>query len=262
MSVSLVSRSYASRYLADRGIHYGWAMVCLAFLTALFATASVGVPSVLIVPMSEDLGWSIGEIAAPTGLRLALFGLSAPFAGGLMLRYGPRRMVGLSGIVLLVGLAVSIFTTEKWHLWLGMGFLLGIGPGLTAMQLASVVASRWFTERQGLVLGLMTGATATGTLIFMPLAATVSDLWGWRAAMAIPAIGCILSLALFYLFAWDRPEEINLPRFGETTVSDVPLPYNENFVALSFRALSMAVKTRIFWILTVTFMICGISSYA
>ena len=261
MSISLVSRGYASRYLADRGVHYGWAMVGLAFLTALFATASVGVPSVLIVPMSEELGWSIGEIAAPTGLRLALFGLSAPFAGGLMLRYGPRRMVGLSGIVLLVGLAVSIVTTEKWHLWLGMGFLLGIGPGLTAMQLASVVASRWFTERQGLVLGLMTGATATGTLIFMPLAATVSELWGWRVAMAIPATGCILSLSLFYLFAWDRPEEINLPRLGETEVDKLPPPYEENFVALSFRALFIAVKSRLFWILTLTFMICGISSY-
>ena len=261
MSISLVSRGYASRYLANRGVHYGWAMVCLAFLTALFATASVGVPSVLIVPMSEDLGWSIGEIAAPTGLRLALFGLSAPFAGGLMLRYGPRRMVGLSGIVLLVGLAVSIVTTEKWHLWLGMGFLLGIGPGLTAMQLASVVASRWFTERQGLVLGLMTGATATGTLIFMPLAATVSELWGWRVAMAIPATGCILSLSLFYLFAWDRPEEIDLPRLGETEVDKLPPPYEENFVALSFRALFIAVKSRLFWILALTFMICGISSY-
>ena len=88
-----------------------------------------------------------------------------------MLKYGPRRMVGLSGIVLIIGLIISIFTTEKWHLWVGMGILLGIGPGLTAMQLSSVVASRWFNERQGLVIGLMTGATATGTLIFMPLAA-------------------------------------------------------------------------------------------
>ncbi|MBT6834050.1 MAG: MFS transporter, partial [Rhodobacterales bacterium] len=204
-------------------------MVALAFFSALFATASVGVPSVLIVPMSKDLGWSIGEIAAPTGLRLALFGLSAPFAGGLMLKYGPRRMVGLSGIVLIIGLIISIFTTEKWHLWVGMGILLGIGPGLTAMQLSSVIALRWFNERQGLVIGLMTGATATGTLIFMPLAATISDLYGWRAAMAIPTIGSVISIILFYLFAWDRPENINIPRLGETEVGLAPEPYKENF---------------------------------
>ena len=40
----------------------------------------------------------------------------------------------------------------------------------------------------------MTGATATGTLIFMPLAATISDLYDWRAAMAIPTIGSVISI--------------------------------------------------------------------
>ena len=47
----------------------------------------------LIVPMAEDLGWTIGELSAPQGLRLALFGLCAPLAGGLMLRYGPLKTV-------------------------------------------------------------------------------------------------------------------------------------------------------------------------
>jgi MFS family permease len=261
MPVFLSIRNQFSNALAARGFHFGWAMVALAFLNALFSTAAVGVPSVLIVPMSEDLGWSIGELAAPTGLRMALFGLSAPFAGGLMLRYGPRRMVGISGLVLLLGLAIAILTTEKWQLWLGMGLLLGIGPGLTAMQLSSVVASRWFTARQGLVLGIMTGATATGTLIFMPLAATVSELWGWRVAMAIPTVGSVVSLALFFLFARDRPEDIDLPRYGETEVNAAPPPYTTNFVALSFRALGLGVKSWVFWVLTFTFMICGLSSY-
>ena len=191
-----LARHRLSNALEQRGIHFGWVMVALAFVNALFATSAVGVPSVLIVPMAEDLGWSIGELAASTGLRMALFGLSAPFAGGLMMRYGPRYMVGLSGILLIIGLVLSITTTQKWQLWLGMGFLLGIGPGLAAMQLASVVAPRWFTDRQGLVLGIMMGATATGLLIFMPLAAMISEAYGWRLAMAIPTVGCILSLAL------------------------------------------------------------------
>jgi len=158
-------------YLQMRGIHYGWFMVFLAFTQSMFSAAAMGVPSVLIVPMAKDLGWTIGELSAPQGLRLALFGLGAPLAGGLMLRYGPRMMVSLSGILLLIGLVISIITTEKWQLWLGMGILLGIAPGLTAMQIGSVIASRWLKERQGLVIGIMSGALATGTLIFMPIAA-------------------------------------------------------------------------------------------
>ena len=97
-----------------------------------------------------------------------------------------------------------------------MGLPLGIGPSRTAMQRASVVASRWFTGRQGLVLGIMMGATATGMLIFMPLAVMISEAYGWRLAMAIPTVGCILSLALFYFFADDWPEDINMPHFAAT----------------------------------------------
>lgn len=70
-----------------------------------------------------------------------------------------------------------------------------------------------------------------------------------------------LSLALFYIFAHDRPEDINLPRFGETDVAPMPPPYTTNFVALSFNALELGVKCGTFWILTLTFAICGISSY-
>lgn len=221
----------------------------------------MGVPSVLIVPMSADLGWSIGELSAPTGLRLALFGLAAPLAGGLMIRYGPRKMVFISGAMLVSGLIISIFTTEKWQLWLGMGFLLGIAPGLTAMQVSSVIASRWFAARQGLVLGFLSGAVATGTLIFMPLAAWASDLWGWRVALAIPASGALLSWLLFSWLAYDRPQELQLPLFGEDKVAPPPQPVTANFVLISVQALGLGVRSWLFWILVFTFAICGVSSF-
>ena len=70
-----------ARALAARGIHYGWVMVALTFAFAVFSSSALGVPSVLIVPMAQELGWTIGELSAPQGLRLALFGLAAPLAG-------------------------------------------------------------------------------------------------------------------------------------------------------------------------------------
>lgn len=121
MSVVQILRDNFVASLHKRGIHYGWVMTFLAFLYALFSSAAMGVPSVLIVPMAKELGWSLGDLSAPQGLRLALFGLAAPFAGGLMLRYGPRRMVSISGAMLIIGLIVAITTTAKWQLWLGQG---------------------------------------------------------------------------------------------------------------------------------------------
>lgn len=255
------ARAVFARALADRGVHYGWAMAALAFMYSLFSSAAMGVPGVLIVPMSKELGWSISELSAPLGLRLSLFGLIAPFAGGLMLRYGPRRMVGLSGILLILGLLLSISITEKWQLWLGMGLLLGIAPGLTAMQLSTVIATRWFTARQGLVLGILNGAVATGTLVFMPLAAWVSQEWGWRMALALPTMGAVICWLLFVWLARDRPHELNLPLYGENQIQPLQELSHANFVQLTVKALTLGVRSKLFWILSISFAICGISSF-
>ena len=51
------------------------------------------------------------------------------------------------------------------------GVVVGVGTGLTAMVLAATVATRWFTHRRGLVVGLLSASSATGQLVFLPLIA-------------------------------------------------------------------------------------------
>ena len=62
--------------------------------------------------------------------------------------------------------------------------MVGVGAGLTALVLGAVVATRWFTARRGLALGVLTAGSAAGQLIFLPLAAWLERGWGWRAALA------------------------------------------------------------------------------
>ena len=241
--------------------HYAWVMLAITFLYAMFSTSAMGVPAVLILPMSKDLGWTIGELSAPQGLRVALFGLCAPLAGGLMIRYGVRRMVAISGALLMIGLIVSITMTQKWQLWLGMGVLLGLAPGITAMQLTAVVPARWFVSHRGLAIGILGASVATGTLLFMPIAAWVSTIWGWRAALLIPTSGALVSLALFLWLGRERPQDIGLQPLGATAPVPVPAMPKANFVQLSVNALVAGSKKWIFWILAFTFAICGVSSF-
>src|SRR5258708_21003522 len=42
-----------------------------------------------------------------------------------------------------------------------------------ASVLGAMVANRWFTERRGVVLGLLTASSATGQLLFLPLLASM-----------------------------------------------------------------------------------------
>ena len=87
-------RHQLTAFFNRKEIHYGWFMVILAFTHSMFSAAAMGVPSVLIVPMAEDLGWTIGELSAPQGLRLALFGLCAPLACLLYTSPSPRDLLG------------------------------------------------------------------------------------------------------------------------------------------------------------------------
>ena len=199
-----------ARALAARGIHYGWLMVALTFLFGVCSAAAMSIPGILLTPISNDLGWSIGELSGPLGLRMTLFGLVAPFAGGLILLHGPRKVLTWSALLLIAGLLVAITMTERWQLWIALGIALGVALGMTALVMVTTIATRWFTARRGLVLGLLSAGNATGQLIFLMPAAWIAQTYGWRMALVPPAVMIGLLALLVVLFAIDRPADIGL----------------------------------------------------
>ncbi len=249
-----------ARALAARHIHYGWMMVLLALGYSICSTAALAIPGVLLLPISQELGWSIGELSGPLGLRMTLFGLVAPFAGGLMLRYGPRAVLTASAGLLIGGLLLSLVMTTRWELWLSLGMILGIAPGMTALVLAATIATRWFTQRRGLVLGILSAGNATGQLIFLPPAAWLAEHYGWRAAL-IPPIAMIALLGLmFAIFARDRPADLGLAPYGDDGAPASLSPAGNPFV-ISIKALITASGSLTFWVLAFTFFVCGVSSF-
>ncbi|MFO1188383.1 MAG: MFS transporter [Alphaproteobacteria bacterium] len=247
-------------FLTRHGIHYGWVMVALTFMTALFSAGAISLPGVLILPLMNEFGWSRSEISGAMALMFILFGGMAPFAGALMLRYGLRRVVAAAATLVVLALGGAALMTEKWHLWLTLGLLLGMAAGTTAMVLSATVANRWFVRRRGLVVGILAAATATGQLIFLPTAAWLVAEFGWRFAVLPGIAGCSMCALLYVLFARDWPADLGLAPFGETRVEPPAAASAGNAISLSFAVLREAVPTRTFWILAGTFFICGLSS--
>jgi predicted MFS family arabinose efflux permease len=244
-------------WLARRGIHYGWVMVAITFLTALSTAAAMGMPGVLMVPLEQEFGWSTTDISGPLALRLVLFGAMAPFAAALILRYGMVRVVGAAVALIVAGVALATQMTTLWQLWATWGVMLGVATGMTALVLGATVSSRWFTARRGLVLGMLTAANATGQLLFLPLAAWLAEHAGWRYAL-LPATGaCFLAAVLMVLFAVDHPATLGLAPYGETKVVPPPPRSASGAVATSFNALREASHSRVFWALFITFFVCG-----
>jgi MFS family permease len=247
--------------LARRNVHYGWAVAGATFLTMLVAAGAVGAPGVLLLPLQREFGWATAEISTALALRLLLFGLMAPFAAALINRFGLRRMTLASLTLVAGGLLLSLAMTRVWQLVLLWGVVVGVGTGLTALVLGATVATRWFSSRRGLVIGLLTASSATGQVAFMPLLATLAEAWGWRAALA--CLCALLALAALVVLALmrDRPSDLGLAPYGEEIAGPVPaLAAAPSVVWAALDALREASRSRVFWILFATFFVCGAST--
>lgn len=248
--------------LAKRDVHYGWVVVAVTFLTMLVTAAAVGAPGVLIVPLEKEFGWETKEIATAFSIRLLLFGLMGPFAAAFMNYFGVRKVVCVALILITGGLFASLVMTEIWQLILLWGVVVGFGTGLTAMVLGATVAARWFTERRGLALGMLTASSATGQLAFMPLMASLSESYGWRIAiMLICGLLIVAVIAVFFLMR-DRPADVGLPAYGDKEVIPTP-PITGGLITLITMPLIVlkdASRSSTFWVLFATFFVCGAST--
>jgi sugar phosphate permease len=246
--------------LARLNIHYGWVIVAVTFLTALTTAGAMGLPGALILSLHKDFGWDVSEISSALALRLALFGLMGPFSATLMERYGVRNIVLAAVTLLIIGLLSALVMTRLWQLVLMWGVVVGVGTGLTAVVLGAVVSSRWFTAHRGLVLGMLTASTATGQLVFLPLAAWLVAHVGWRFALIPSIVGLVTAAILVVLFMRDRPSDVGLLPVGDTTAPAVPPAARRPAIAQAFGALAEGSRSTTFWILFATFFICGLST--
>jgi len=248
--------------LARRNIHYGWVVVAVTFLAMLVTAGAMGAPGVLIVPLEREFGWDNAQISTALALRLLLFGLFGPFAAAFMNRFGVRRVTLCALTLITAGLLASLAMTRVWQLVLLWGVVVGIGTGLTAIVLAATVATRWFTKRRGLVVGLLTASSATGQLVFLPMIAELTGRFGWRLALVFVCGLLVLAAIVALLLMRDRPSDLNLPPYGESAVTPPP-PAGTGLVSLllsPFAVLNEAARVPLFWVLFATFFICGAST--
>ncbi|OYQ33846.1 MFS transporter [Niveispirillum lacus] len=248
--------------LAVRNIHYGWVVVAATFLTAITAAGAMGAPGVLMIQLQKEFGWTTSEISTALAIRMVLFGLMGPFAAALINRFGVRRMTLTSLSIIAGGMVLSLGMSSLWELILLWGVVVGLGTGMTALVLGATVATRWFTHRRGLVVGLLTASSATGQLVFIPMTAWLAEEIGWRTALSvICAMLTVAALAVLLLMR-DRPGDVGLRAYGEAPGLPEPAPPapagSVAFAAID--ALRMAAKSRVFWVLFVTFFVCGAST--
>jgi MFS family permease len=268
----------SDRLLGGR-LYYGWIVAGVTFLTLLAAAGVRSTPGVLIIPLEHEFGWNREVVSAAVSIGLLLYGFSGPFAAALMDRFGVRRIMAGSLALVATGVGLTTVMRASWQLDLLWGVVVGLGTGSMAMTLGAYVATRWFVERRGLVMGMFSASSATGQLIFLPLLASLVVVHGWRSAtMTVSAVALgIIPLAL--LLMRNEPAEIGLRPYGAPpepiSGGDAgasrglvsrerddggPAAPPINPAAAAVRALTDSIKVRDFWLLAGSFFICGAST--
>jgi MFS family permease len=251
-----------SSYLDRRGIHYGWVVVATTFLTMLSTAGAMGSAGVLIQPLRQEFGWTTSEISTAMAIRLVLFGLFGPFAAAFMNRFGIRKVVTSALLLIGSGILASFFMTHLWQLILFWGVIVGIGTGMTALVLGATVATRWFSHRRGLVVGLMTVSNATGQLIFLPMLAALTEAYGWRFALSVVVVVLMSAMLIVLLLMRDYPDDVGLAPYGETARQARPQQAGNlmSLMAVPINVLAEAARSGVFWVLFFTFFVCGLST--
>ena len=241
-------------------MHYAWVVLGVVFVGMLAGVGVRASPGVMIVPLERAFGWDKATIAGAISVNIILLGVLGPFLTGLMQIIGLKRtMLGCLAILML-GTGLSLFMTSPWQLFLTWGLLVGIGSGAGAVGIAGAVANRWFAQRTGLAMGLLTSANAAGQLIFLPLLAMMAERYGWQGV----SVGVTLAIAAVLPIVWimlpESPANIGLPAYGATEIRAPEGAAGGNPITVAFGSLARASRSMDFWLLCITFAICGFST--
>lgn len=157
--------------------------------------------SVFKNPLVNRFGTSLTPIAIIFSIAIVMLGLAAAFGGTWVERNGPRKAMFVAALCWAGGFflaALGIVTTQLWLVYLGYGFLGGIGLGIAYISPVSTLI-KWFPDRPGLSTGLAIMGFGGGALVAAPLSSLLLNLYADQPQNAVaPAF---VTLGGIYLVA-------------------------------------------------------------
>ncbi|MHB0976772.1 MAG: MFS transporter [Candidatus Aquicultorales bacterium] len=207
--------------------HYGiW--VLLAGVATIFGSIGLGRfwMGMIIPSMGLDLGLTntqLGIIASGTFLGYLV---STFVSSALTLRFGQRRVIGVSMALLSVGMGLAAMSSS-FPMAISSQLLIGTGSGGSNVPAVGLI-TRWFTGRiRGRASGLLTVGSGLGFAIagtFVPYLMKVYGAAGWRMSWAVAGMLIAVTAAVGAFVFRDSPESIGLKPLGETASTGGSIP--------------------------------------
>src|SRR5262249_38819297 len=116
-------------------------------------------------------------------------------------------------------------------------------------------------RRTGLAMGLLTAANAAGQLIFLPLLALLAEHYGWRGVAICVTLAIAVVLPVVMIMLPESPARIGLSPYGSPVMSpSADYAARGNPFTVAIQALMRGARSTDFWLLCLTFGVCGFST--
>lgn len=198
------------------------------------------VASIFIAPISEEFGWSRGDLGIGGMVSFVTGAVALPLIGRYVDRIGFRRVaiacaLGLASVYALTALQPGSFAVYLLLMIAGGVF----GGGTSAMVYTRPVIAT-FARQRGLALGFATACTSIAAMIAPPLLAYMIGEYGWRVGFfTLAALTGLIGLPLALAF-------IGRAREAAAHASDDVDAHAPPVADMTLRA---ALRTNRFWLL-------------
>ena len=240
-------------------VFYGYWIVLVAFL-CLFTQSGFGffAFSLFVRPLEADFGWSRGEIMTAFTIFFLIAGVTSPFIGRVVDRYGAKRVIIIGALVAGLGFIFLTQMNHLWHYYLGYA-IIGIGMAAMSQVPASTLVSNWFQKKRGLAIGLMSAGFGGGGFVAAPLIGSyLIPNFGWAASyLALAILTWVLIIPLALLVIKTKPSDMGLYPDGMETPEVVAVS-KESPLDSSGLTPRMAMATPAFWLIAISFLLMQI----
>ncbi|MDA1324434.1 MAG: MFS transporter [Proteobacteria bacterium] len=203
-------------------------------------------------PITEALGFmttnaqgqavqNFEPMSFATALQVLIYGCAAPFVGAIADRWGPIKVLIISGLVYAFGLYMMSQATTETGLIVSIGFLMGLGSsGIALPMLLSIVGRVAPEERRTFWLAVVVSGGTAGQMLIVPLSNWMIGSQGWVFATIVLATMALMVVPLTLCISHAASGTLN----------------KKDKQSLG-QAIREAGSHRGFWLLVTGFYVCG-----
>ncbi len=151
-----------------------------------------------------EFNWNEAEVTQPAAYYLIVTAITSPFAGFVLDRFSPKRVIAIG--LLGIGLGLSLYAkVSNLNQLTAVYVLLGTSLSLCGLVSNMLVLTQWFKQNRGFATGVLLTASSLGGFLYPLLMGWGLDHFGWRASLAwLGIFFVVITLVPLLLLVRDR----------------------------------------------------------